>query len=69
MIARLVRTSARRQKQHAAVAPEWRDLIAAMVEDRARRRRRHEVGTALLVCAVLVAVIAVLVTHAGAMLR
>jgi hypothetical protein len=66
MIARLLRTSARRQKQYAQdaqVDSEWRDLIAALVEDRARRRRRHEVGTALLVCAVLVAVVAVVVVR------
>jgi hypothetical protein len=61
MIARLVRTSVRRQNQYRQIDPEWRELVAALVEDRAKRRRRHEIRTALLACAFLVAVIAVVV--------
>jgi hypothetical protein len=59
--------SAPRQKlQHEHGEAEWADLIAAMVEDRARRRRRHEIGTALLACAfVIVAAVAAVAAFAS----
>jgi hypothetical protein len=57
--------SAPRQKQYEQVDDEWRPIVAAMVEDRARRRRRHEVGTALLACVFAAVLVAVVVVRLG----
>jgi hypothetical protein len=57
MIARLVRAFAARRKPYEQVDHEWREVVVMLVRDRAQRRRRLSVGTALLAGALAAAAI------------